>query len=787
MKLFVRLGLCMLGLLLTVTTQGQNAQIRGVVIDVRGEPLGGAAVYVPAANAGAYANDEGIFAVSKLEEGKTYEVISYFVGYDTTRMTVAIPRGSKAVTVKFVLKERAVFTDEVEILGEQVGKIEKKRVTIGNTKISVSDIKLIPSIGAPDLMQYLQVLPGVVSTGDQGGQLYIRGGTPIQNMTLFDGMILYSPFHSIGLFSVFDPEIIRSADVFSAAFPAQYGGRVSSVIDIKTRNGSFNKFSATANANPFSASLLLEGPIGKSKREGGGISYILSARNNYIDQTGSALYPYINDGEGLPYNFRDVYGKLTASDGINFVNLFGFRHEDNVLLGFPANISWLASGGGANFMTLPQGAAAVIRGNFAFSNYRTNLRSESEDFPRESGVSGFNGGLDVSYIVNSIDEVKAGFTFLGFQTDYTFTNSFGFITDVAANNTEAAFFVNYKKVIRAPESNWADNKEPWDLMVIEPSLRLHYFNDQAHVAFEPRLRWKLNLPKVSFSFATGLYTQNLLSAQSDRDVVNLFQGFLSAPDELANRNKNHNLQTAFHLLAGMELELAPKLSTTIEFWRKDFTQLTNINRDKVFPEDPNFITEIGEAYGADISLKYQTKKFYAYGTYGIAKVTRDDGIRTYPTVFDRRHNVNLVTALRLKPFLPIGEGPARVAPKFKENAWEFSARWSLGSGFPFTQTQGFFEKLDFRDDGAQTDIATQNGNLGIILADELNGGRLPYYHRLDLSAKRRWLVKNKFLIEASFNLVNTYDRDNIFYFDRVRFAPVYQLPVLPSLGVTVKY
>ncbi|MEZ4686611.1 MAG: Plug domain-containing protein [Bacteroidia bacterium] len=97
---------------------------------------------------------------------------------------------------------------------------------IGKVTVDLDDINLIPSIGAPDLMQYLQVLPGFVSTGDQGGQLYIRGGTPIQNMTMFDGMILYSLFHSIGLFSVFDPEIIRSVGrVYSAAFPAEYGGR----------------------------------------------------------------------------------------------------------------------------------------------------------------------------------------------------------------------------------------------------------------------------------------------------------------------------------------------------------------------------------------------------------------------------------------------------------------------------------------------------------------------------------------------------------------------------------
>ncbi|MEO1808241.1 MAG: hypothetical protein AAFU33_25735, partial [Bacteroidota bacterium] len=129
----------------------------------------------------------------------------------------------------------------------------------------------------------------------------------------------------------------------------------------------------------------------------------------------------------------------------------------------------------------------------------------------------------------------------------------------------------------------------------------------------------------------------------------------------------------------------------------------------------------------------------------------------------------------------------KVRPKFSESPWEFSLRWGLGSGFPFTQTQGYFEKLDFQDNGGQTDITTQNGQLGILLSDELNGGRLPYYHRLDLSVKRRWVFANKVLLEVVGSAINTYNRQNIFYFDRVRFEAVYQLPVVPSLGVTVKY
>jgi hypothetical protein len=764
----------------------QNLSLRGTVVSTDGEPLVGAAVYIPALKKGTFTNEQGIYSISKLPKG-TYEAIAYYYGYDTTFLSIELAGDMLYFTQKFVLEERMVFTDVVTIVGEQTGRINKTEVETGVTRIDPQEISLLPSVGAPDLAQFLQVLPGVVFTGDQGGQLYIRGGTPIQNMVMLDGMIIYSPFHSIGLFSVFDPDYIRSIDVYSAAYPGEFGGRISSVIDIKSRNGSFKEFKGKANLNPFTSSLMIEGPLVRGKTAGGGVSYLFSARNNFIDRTAQTFYPYVNDTVGLPYNFLDLFGKITLSDGVNYANFFGFQQTDNVNFDFPADIGWDSWGGGGNFQVLPAGAGAIVSGFFAYSQYSTSLRSQTETFPRRSDISGFSGGLEVGYIFNSVDEFAFGTQFLGFSTDYAFTNSFGFLTEQQNSNSEAAAYANYKKVIQEKRGNG----ESFERAVIEPSVHFHYYNNQNVVRAEPRIRAKLNFNRLSLSIAAGSYSQNLMAAVSDRDVVNLFQGFLSAPASLPDRIKSSTLQTSWHALGGIEAELIPNLTTQVEGWYKDFTQLTNINRDKVFPEDPNFITETGLAYGVDLILKYRTPHVYAYSNYGLAKVTRTDRLNTVPRVYapvyDRRHTVNFVAAYQGDPFSVKDDLKRLIRPKFTERKWEASIRWSLGSGFPFTQTQGYFEKLNFLENGAQTDIATQNGTLGLLLADELNGGRLPYYHRLDISVKKRWLIRNKVLLEGSFNAVNVYNRRNIFYFDRVAFEPVYQLPVLPSLGITVKY
>jgi hypothetical protein len=490
------------------------------------------------------------------------------------------------------------------------------------------------------------------------------------------------------------------------------------------------------------------------------------------------------DSNGLPYNFTDLYGKLSFTDGSNQVILFGFFQDDNVNYEFPANYAWTAAGAGAKFRVLPSGSNLILGGNFAYSNYNSGLKTVDENFPRHSKISGFNGGLNFSYILNNINEFSYGITFLGFTTDYEFTNSFGLITSQISNNTEAAGFFTYKKVFRSIDPSRSDSII--DRAVLEPSLRLHYFNDHSHVSPEPRLRFKYNLNRVSISLGTGLFTQNLLSANSDRDVVNLFQGFLSSPVDVPGVKKTHSLQTAVHYLAGVQIELLANLSTSIEGWFKDFTQLTNINRDKIFPKDPTFIVETGKAYGLDLMLEYQKDEVFFYINYGYAKIDRNNGTQTYATVFDRRHNGNIVAAWKPGRLYP-ADIPQAARLKFTDSKWEFSMRLSIGSGFPFTQTQGFFEKIDFDQNGSQTDYTTQNGSLGVLYAEEINGGRLPWYHRLDLAGKRRWQIKNKLLIEAQVSLFNTYNRKNVFYFDRIRYAIVRQLPLLPSAGFSVKF
>jgi hypothetical protein len=166
----------------------------------------------------------------------------------------------------------------------------------------------------------------------------------------------------------------------------------------------------------------------------------------------------------------------------------------------------------------------------------------------------------------------------------------------------------------------------------------------------------------------------------------------------------------------------------------------------------------------DFSMKVEYNAMYFWAVYSLGYIKLNDGTIEYYPHYDRRHNVNLVLSYTL--------GSART--------WEFSARWNLGSGFPFTKTQGFYEKINF-EDGINTDYTTINGDLAVQYAD-LNTGRLPYYHRLDFNVKKTFLFGNYSKLEINLGVTNVYDRQNVFYIDRITNDRVDQLPIMPSLG-----
>lgn len=754
----------------------QNATIRGFVFDKEtGEPAPFVKIYITELSTGSVADLNGFFSIPKIPVG-TYTVEATSVQYGKQSKTVVVEANKQFIEIRFEMESDKIL-DEVVISAEQQQKTTMVQTSV--TRMDQAQVERIPTIGGEsDVLAAFSITPGVVTTGDQGGQLYVRGGTPIQNRTLLDGMTIYSPFHSIGFFSVFETELIKNVDIYTGGFSAKYGGRISSVVDISYRDGNKSKFSGKASLSPFMARLIIEGPMAKLKDPKSSLTYVVSGKQSLLQQTAKPLYPYMNDRDGLPFNFTDIYGKMTANlGGRSKISVFGFGMHDGANFDGVANLNWKSYGGGMNFSVLPSNSPLFIKGHINASNYALRLE-ENNVAPRFSQINGFEMGFDFSYATANSGEVAFGINVEGFSTNFETFNEIGRTIKDENFSTEINPYFNYRYV----STRW----------VLEAGMRLQYYASYATASPEPRAGLKYNASDLfRIKLSGGRYSQNFTSANSDRDVVNLFNGLLSAPTNVQQNFVKPNgevitgirngLQYSWHAVAGFEVDLSKTITVNVEGYYKYFDRLSNINMNKLYEDvaefsliddvyKKNFIIETGEAYGLDILLKRSTQRTYLWLGYSLGKVTRWDGFMNYATVFDRRHNVNLVFTYLFG----------------KKKNIEVSARWNYGSGLPFTPTAGYYQSENFSG-GVSTDYTQTNPNYIETILGPLNSKRLPDYHRLDISAKFPIELKGKEPLEVSVGITNLYNRKNIFYVNRLTSQVIYQLPILPSIGLSYRW
>lgn len=725
--------------------------------------------------AGAYTNLNGGFLIPKLSKG-AYILKVEAGGFKKSFVNVEITEKQKIYDVQFKLIRS---TQEVKEVVVDLGKKEKKNeVLIGTLKYNKEGLERIPVHGGEnDIIGAISVTPGVITTGDQGGQLYVRGGTPIQNKVLLDGMTIYNPFHSIGFFSIFETELVKNVDVYTGGFESKYGGRVSSVMDITYRDGNRKEFGGRISASPFLAKMVLEGPIGKASQEKAAAgSYVFSAKHSLLDYTSKTLYPKVNDGNGLPFNFTDLYGKVTFNaDGGSKVSAFGFHNQDSVNYDV-ANLRWDASGGGVNFLMVPSGSPLFVRGHVNGSNYQTTFAETAQE-PRYSKIGGFDLGFDFSYFLKNESELSYGFNINGFNTEFVTYNEAKRKIEAINFTTEIGSYFNYRHVGR----RW----------VIQPGLRVQVYASLNTISPEPRLGLKYNASEnLRFKFSGGRFSQNFTSASSDKDVINLFNGLLSAPTNVQEefvtqfqniKNTKNGLQYAWHAILGFEYDLGKLWSFNVEGYYKYFNQLSNINQNKLYNDvaqfeliddvfKKDFIIESGQSYGVDVLAKYTKDRIFFWAVYSFGKNNRWDGFNTYAPVFDRRHNLNLVGSYVMG----------------KKKDMEFNIRWNLGSGLPFTPNAGNYQAETFAN-GVTSNYVTNNPSYITMMLGTFNSQRLPYYHRLDITFKKHFTFKNKDVLEMIASVTNVYNRNNIFYVNRVTGKQIYQFPILPSFGLNYKF
>ncbi len=485
----------------------------------------------------------------------------------------------------------------------------------------------------------------------------------------------------------------------------------------------------------------------------------------------------MNNGNGLPYSFTDVYGKITLASGAGSkFSFFGFHNDDAVDYSGIANLTFKQTGGGMSFVLVPQGSPVFIRGHLNGSNYETEF-NEANSEPRISSIGGADLGFDFTYFRKNEGQIDYGININLFNTSFTTYNEIASKIESKTFTTEIGAYFNYKLVT----SRW----------VVQPGFRTQVYASLGTISPEPRLGLKYNASeKWRIKLAGGRYSQNFTSASSDRDVVNLFNGLLSAPTNVQQdfttpsgnvRHPKNGIQYSWHAILGTEYDINKSLSVNLEGYYKYFPQLSNINVNKIYDDvsefsdvddvfKKDFLIESGVSYGVDVLVKYSRERIFLWGVYSYGKSTRWDGFATYAPVFDRRHNVNLVGTYLFG----------------SKKDLELNIRWNLGSGLPFTPTAGFYQGESFGE-GSTSDYSSSNSDKVWLLLGDFNSKRLPYYHRLDITVKKRFEFKNKTELELIASITNVYDRNNIFYVNRISNQVIYQFPFLPSMGISYKF
>ncbi|MDJ0366935.1 TonB-dependent receptor [Hymenobacter sp. H14-R3] len=721
--------------------------LSGLVRGADGGALPGASVTVLALSLGTATGADGRFSLS-LPEGPQQVVVS-FVGYASQTLNVNLRRPQQH---NFTLAAATSELGEVVVQGQQTLKQKLQSTQMGVEHLSIREAKLLPALfGEVDILKTLQLKPGVQSGGEGSSGLFVRGGSSDQNLVLVDNVVVYNPNHLFGLFSVFNSDAVQSVDLYKSGFPAQFGGRLSSVVDVKLREGDRSKFVTTGGIGLISSRLSFEGPIQQGKG-----SFIVSGRRTYFDIFTRALNR-ANEGKEdytpIPdYYFYDfnAKGNYTLGDkdqlfltGYLGRDVFGFTSPN----GFQAKFTWGNTLGALRWQHV-YSPRLTLNTTASVSNYKYNLGNSLDQFSFDLGstILDYTGRADFDYLPNDRHTIRFGAALthhnfgVGRLQRSSQDNSVNFGSDVSYTGQEGGLYIS-------------DNVKVSEKLQAELGLRATGFRSgtDLHGGLEPRLSGRYLLSdKIALKGSYALMYQYVHLVSNSGASLPTDIWYPSRLSVLPQRSQQVSTGASFLLGGGKYLltnEVYYKWARNqIDF--KDGAQIF-ANNDL----DSQFLFGRGWAYGNELYLEKKTGKTTGWVGYTLAWTKRNfppqlgttginNGQDFYPN-YDRRHNLTVVVIHQLN---------ARIS---------LTASFVYTSGAPTTLPLGRFAIQDVYQGGIQA----------IPIYPDRNSYRLIPYHRLDLGMVYK-LRPSRIGGERdlTFSIYNAYNRRNAYfiYFDQTR-------------------
>lgn len=684
---------------------------------------------------------DGLCEIRNIEANVELELTVSYVGFQSYSEIIQFDPGERKLV-------RATLNPAVGEMGELVVTRQRYLTTgeVGIQRITSTQISRTPSpVAGGDLASFLQTVPGVITSGDRGGDLYIRGGTPDQNLILVDNMPIIKPFHISNLFSAFPDNIIQNADLYAGGFEPGYAGATSAVLDVALRPGNMREHSVSASVSPYVVGFQAEGPLQKDRT-----SFLLNSRYSLIDETGGFL-----TGEDQKIRFADILGRYTVRDENITCSVTGlYTHDSGEIVPLRGvDHSWTNVAAGARCLAFSETFNHPIDASAGFTSYK-NEEGTPEQRERLSIVNQIYVAMDFK---NDIGRLPVDIGFGMTMKTYRLELSERFTRFVSLENLDVTVPVGY--LFTATEWSVGDN------LTLYPGFTSQ-FTLEMPMTFEPRLRiaWQPGGGDQSqISFAAGRYVQMHYGVSDERDAGTVFTVY--QPVESGDP-----FPSAIHGLLGYNQRIGQSVSFNLEGYAK---RHFNIPVSKWNPE-PRIELETaladGLTFGFDFRLSLEEPLYYATVSYGWSMseyeaVSGDLGawveepVFSYSPAHDQRHKLNIAGG---------------------RNFWGFDldARWELGSGKPFTEIFGYDFSIRLPFENPNTSPGTPR-----ILYSEPYNGRMPWYHRLDISVSREYELGENSRLETQLGVINAYNRRNIFNFDYSTLQRVDQSPFFPYLSL----
>lgn len=721
----------------SLLAQDGGLTITGSVADsASGERLPYASVLVEGTSIGMMADVNGYFILRNLRAANMKLRISA-IGYTAKEVDV-LYTGKPTISLSVLLSESPSTLPNVEVMGKA---LKGAAGMAGTTVITPRQLQNSVNIFGTDAVQYLTQLPGVVTVSGVSSQYYVRGGGPDENLVLVDGMTVYNLSHAFGLFSFIDPMLVKVASFSVGGFQAEYGGRLSSVLDIQTIDGDKNRYRAEGTIDLLSSDILLTGPV-FSRGSG---SFVAFYRRPLFQNALQKFYSLT-----LPFNYYDGFGKVTfdfPSNGHVSGEFLMSSDQINQKSRLEPDFRWSNKSGAVSGGFIA-GDQFDLRFSLSYSEYR------SEQLPKQSRTLGYQFddisnvslyGQVVSYTSYG-DQVTVGLNF-GFPSyNYTFTNKYGGRIEETVSNVEPQLWAKY-------------NFRPSGKFSFEAGLRsdlqrtFESLLGTPHAYFaEPRLTLSYKFSDPFTLYANfGTYHQRIMDLNDENLVFTPFDLLAPVPDSSGD-------EESVQYILGCRLTPNNLTSVKVEVYYKSLNRLAAVNLNKVFDRESDFIIGKGRAYGADVSLRYDAgPALYFLAGYSYGNTRRVFNGNEYYPRYDLRNQVNLSAGFR-----PL------------EKLW-IRARLKLTSGLPYTPIDGYFGVI--QSDPVRLPAYTGQPTNSQPLFGDVNSARLPGYQSLDFSA-----AYDLDLGWARFNLqgsvINVLNKKNVFYINNVTGDVVYQLPAL---------